>query len=217
MARTVIHLIGQSNACGRVDLPSGLVTDWLLPDGSVISDANPAPNDVSISYGVEMFAAQCYQPGHPVFVVKTCRGGGAAGSGSAGFILDMMMQTHFQQSLALDTAIIDCTECAVEHKALWVQGEYEALRNPDYQTYQQDEAAVFNALIDNHPDIRICSVLLNESINRPFTEEINASKIANALSFPQVETIGPFTVGTDGLHYDEQGLQEMASAFCGVI
>lgn len=199
----VLHLIGQSNACGRARLPApnGNATGMVW-NGQALT-ANTPTSDVVDSYGAEMGLSDCLNLDCPTRLVKSCRGGITAPEWLSEF-----EASHLAAANAVDA------ECA-EHLVLWIQGERDA--RIQSTTYQADESAVFDSLIAAHPGIQIMSVLLSPLQDLPTNgfNAVNAAKLANEAAYSQVTTLaGPYQLSSDDLHYDATGLAAIASDFC---
>lgn len=206
--RTVVHILGQSNACGRVSLPSGYTSDWTLRNGDVLTEDN-SPHDIGGQWGLEMPLSNCFSDCETV-LAKTCEGGISV----ARYINELLTSHIATASTVQNPTDGNCPNA--RNIAVWIQGEWEASRDPDYITYQSDEAVIFSALTESFPNIEIFSVLLNPSINRAFTSNVNADKAANAASFSNVTTIGPYALGSDNVHYGAAGFEAMATDLCAL-
>ncbi len=210
--RIILHVLGQSNGCGRAPKPSGIVpVGWFLPNGDVLTEDN-SPNDRNNVYGVEMPLTQCLPAVcRGSYLVKTCQSSASIPQ------LEPMTAQHIATAQSLEiSAPPQCPPAINRHIAVWIQGETEANGNGNGpQNYQQDEADYFAPFIAAFPDIEIFSVLLNPVI--PFADValVNAAKQANAAAIPNMTTIGPYTVGVDNVHYDN--FDDMAADICAAV
>lgn len=209
--RTLLQVIGQSNACGRAALPVLNPPTNLVYEGQLLTDQTET-SDIPGLYGVEMFVANCLEDvGCENVLVKTCRGGITA---------PQFLSDYMDDHLAKVSAERMAEECSSldRNVIIWVQGERDA--RIQSTTYQADEAAVFDRLLENCPDAQILSVLLNPLQNMPANgiTLVNNAKWANSAIYPQVQVIGgTYQLLPDDLHYDEVGLVQMAADICDAI
>ncbi len=199
-----VYSAGQSNACGLEPLPSGYTSDWILPDGSILSDSNLHPETPIIRHGVEFALSQCryFSNVGDVHFDLYCLAGKAI--------------DQFDSTVMVDGVVNIGGGNLNEVVMIWNQGESDAAAlngtaatSADSDAYQVQEQALFSAVISARPDVKIISVLLVDTASGILSRAsfINDAKIANAALFPDNVTIveheGPFM---DDLHYEFDSL-----------
>ena len=210
----IFHFLGQSNAVGTVagPLPYTNDTGARYPDGALVADATRAG-----VFGVEVILADIWEQPEEVVIVKTATGGVAIQRW-----LEVYWPQHLQKLQQLANQFDD-----YQHVVLWVQGESDAYDNYSARyEYGAVTDELFSLFAQHMPGVRIIDVLLNEAEifgGPPNHRALGAAVVNNAkrqISESRNDTIfigGNYELRPDQLHYNHEGLLQMATEFVDAV